>query len=218
MIKCSHINICAESAFSPSQQQLNIINKCIGSGKERTLTLEGISLNKDATKSFFEIVPIEVLNMNSCFANDNQLQLVCDSLMNQTNLREILLATNNITSLGCSAIGRLLNKINCVEILDLSGNPIELGTIFDCLSSNKSLISLDMREVKLKATAYESLCNCLKTNQTLTSINISLNPASEKEGHFLKEAFRENFSITEFRITGNQFGIANEREICLGYI
>ena len=117
-------------------------------------------------------------------------------------------------------MGRGWWDADCVQLvrtaLDTNTNVTKLSFCFDdledahmeiiiaILQSQPGLTYLDVSNNRL--TICEELAECLKTNTTLTSLNLSYNRILPPEALEIGKMLRENEALVELDMSGNPFG------------
>ncbi len=82
-------------------------------------------------------------------------------------------------------------------------DPRYIKELFEALKTNYSITSLDLSYNDLREEEIIYLCETLKTNYTITSLDLSCNDLGEEEIRYLCEALKANYSITSLDLSYN---------------
>ncbi|XP_075993863.1 uncharacterized protein drc5 [Genypterus blacodes] len=169
---------------------------------------------------------LKVFKLSRSQVDDDNCQLLVNSLLDHPSLMELDLSHNLIGDRGARAVCELLNRGNLVTLnlynnniggpgaLDLAQALTQNSTLLSlnlCLNrlgdegsqafvqallENSSLLHLHLGNNELTEISATALCQVLLHNKRLRSINMSGNQLSVSGGKALAEAMSQNSSIT----------------------
>ena len=153
---------------------------------------------------------------------DKGLELLLDSIQDNSNLVELNLSSNALTAKGGKLLFSYLLTQSSIISLDLSSNEginrnrictEGVRLIEDVLKTNFFIENLDLSSNSIKTEGFKYLINGLKGNMVLKYLNISNNEIDEKGMYYLKDTLIDS-KVEIFDISSNPIG--NEGCIALG--
>lgn len=182
-----------------SEMNLNNVRFAGDAEEEFELLLDALQKNKSLTRLVFT---------NSKLCSVCAIKII-EALLGNKMLRELNLAGNDFFTDGARAIAVLLETNDTLTALDLRNNNIGAEgarVIFDALRNNRRLIRLDLRYNQIGQIGIggiEAIANFLRTNTTLTGLNIAYNGFNVEGIQIIAEALSENRSLIELDLGGD---------------
>ena len=105
---------------------------------------------------------------------------------------------NEITKKGVAYIAEALKATTALKNLDLWGNPIGLQSLTEALTTNDSLVTLDLYQCHLNITRENGpqFAEMLQRNETLRQIHLSFRSAITDVGiEFIIKGLKENTAL-----------------------
>ena len=183
-------------------------------GLNSMIVLREIIINKDSQFSRL------ILTKNNF--GDKGVELLLESIQDNSSLVELNLSSNGITAKGGKLIFAYLLNQQSIISLDLSSqeginrNRIcadGVRLIEDVLQTNYFIENLDLSSNSIKTEGFKFLVNGLKDNIILKYLNISNNEIDEKGMYYLKDNLND-CKIEILDVSSNPIG--NEGCIALG--
>ena len=151
------------------------------------------------------------LNLSFNNMSRDGAKALADVLKTNTTLVELDLSNNKIEWKGAKALADALEINDTLMMLDLGFNRIGgigAGYILKVLEHNNTLTELDLRNNLICILEFNSPSNiaiqtaayCLKSNQTLTTLNLEYNGIGDAGERALAEALKANTTITELSL------------------
>ena len=141
--------------------------------------------------------------------NEERLQAMIESIADKVNKEDtkesLLVALEIIKDLsfkGAFSFGSCLK----VQEVDLSGERIEIDLavrLFGVLKTNKTLTNLDLTQNELGNAPFQILADVLGTNTTLTALNLADNELSKADFESLAAALGKNATLRSLNLTYN---------------
>lgn len=118
------------------------------------------------------------LDLSHCRLEDSILASILSSLQHHPTLREINISYNTCLNEACGSIGAILKttRIECLKMAQLfigREKCLDLRTIAENISGNKSLKMLDLEANVVSYEDLELLIDSLTQNKTLQSLNLA---------------------------------------------
>jgi len=171
--------------LSSSYTKIMCNNICKHNSNIVEFAIELIQLSKESLDSLGYLVAtlnhLEYLAISGSFAEGmswKSSSCFCNALCNTTTLKRLTLCASSHTHENSRALSDILKENNSIRLLHIkdAGTDDSLATIFDGLSSNKSVTTFRvwcMSVVNSNCTVKfaQSLEKCFQTNQSLTFID-----------------------------------------------
>ncbi|CUG11258.1 leucine-rich repeat protein, putative [Bodo saltans] len=174
-----------------------------------------LELRTMLTTAFDNLSSMSVMDMNSFYSCGNWLpdgttmQLLCFSLLSNTNVTSLELEFNDIDNKQFHALCHLLQTNRSIKRLNLANNLIEDVEYF-VERDGFQLTHLSLRKNRLGKQAAMSFARFLRKNKTLVSLDISQNMWGRAGVSMINEALPMNTCLRELEISGE--GIPAELE------
>lgn len=200
------------SSKNPSPENLMRVNNKILSLTSIKKSFQNANRSYIAEPPTFEVQKINKLDITNFSIkhyglNDTQADAYSMAFRSFNRLESLNLRGNRLKSFGAKKIIESLNWDNLKE-LDLSKNQIGspgIKSIKNLLENDLcSLEALGLENINLSLEGLKILCGCLKTNQTLKSLNISNNKLSRTAGQELGLMLYANTILETLDIQWNQ--------------
>lgn len=166
------------------------------------------SLNKLVNMISFYDCRLKHLNLEKTQITSQMLQGLCTGLMYYRRLTKLILAKNGLTDISTRYLKDMLINNSSIKILDLHWNNFSAyGAInlFEGLSKNKSLKIFDIswNSIGKNKQAAESISKCIKTNTSLSHLDLSYNSITSEDAEIIAEGLKSNHTILGLHISGN---------------
>ena len=202
----------------------------LGKALESNTTLTYLNLSIEPVISLKQIGPsggsalARALTLNSTlkclvlghnFIRDSGALAFADSLRTNSSLTQLDLSWNGISGLGTEAICKALQFNHVMTHLILGANTISdsgAEALARALQSSATQLSgLDLVECKITSLAVETLARALKTNRSLTHLNLAglCRPCSATA---VGRALQSNRTLTHLNLSENHIG-SSEAEL-----
>mmetsp|Transcript_7995 Transcript_7995/g.16124 ORF Transcript_7995/g.16124 Transcript_7995/m.16124 type:complete len:1418 (-) Transcript_7995:13-4266(-) len=142
---------------------------------------------------------------------------LCTSLSLAATVTSLDLSGNMISSVGCEAIAKMLEKVH-LQRLSLAWNKVDgqaAASLFKALANHGSLLALDVswNAIGTFPTAHKAsiegmtgLCRLISENKSLFHLNLSANKFSENDCKKLSNVLETNQSICGLHFDHNPLG------------
>jgi len=101
-------------------------------------------------------------------------------------------------------------KNNKITVLDLSGKCFEINTLIklcNILKYNTSLISLNLSYNEINEEKVKLVTDALKENTTLTKLSLAANHITYGGTKYINDMLKHNATLTSINLSYNKFGI-----------
>jgi len=141
------------------------------------------------------------------------------------HLDELQLNNNSIDVMGAiSLFSALKNNGSSVTIIDLSGNDIGAisqeeeccGELCEVLKTNNTIRSLNISRCNLQNGDIRHIADGLLQNTTLNDMNLSRNAFNQIAAEYIAEALKENVTLRELDLSWNPIGESGLEQIIDG--
>ena len=178
------------------------------------INLQAVEFDEEEQKIIAEILK-KNRTLKKIFLNQISEKSVLESLKTNTTLKKIALKLSEIeVSLLCEAL--IENK--SLESLNLSNGDFrekDLIEICKNLENNKSLKSLNFCENKIKDNKnFSIICDSLKKNTTITSLNLSWMNLKELNAKYISELLYQNTTLKKLNLNGNKLADEGTKIVC----
>ena len=155
------------------------------------LNLNGTELSGDSTK-----------------LGDEGVKQVFENLKKNTQIEELNLTSNNISSLGCKYVRECLQMNFTLTKVDLSFNPIGVGVgeVGEALKYNKTIKTLNLYNTSMGVEGLKLLLEGIKLNSSIVSLYLADNQIGEEGSKILASAIKFNQKIREIFLGDNLVG------------
>ena len=161
---------------------------------------DGLSHLCQALTTNTSLVELNLSNCKLTITEENG-QALRHMLKTNKTLIILTLSNNSINGCGVRYLSEGINSSSAISKLDLSHNPIQdgedgLSHLCQALTTNTSLVELNLSECQLHKACGPALRNMLKTNKTLTVFKLSWNHyISDDNVAGIAEGLRSNHSL-----------------------
>jgi hypothetical protein len=112
---------------------------------------------------------------------------------------------------GCNAIGRYMRENVVLKTIDLRGNNIRadgLVVLSHALQSSPNVVSVCMKwnHVGSHERGIQALCDVLRSNQSISHVDLRNNKLGPECGKYLEQMLRDNSSLTHLDLSWNELG------------
>ena len=144
------------------------------------------------------------LNLSICrpiIITEKNGQVLRHMLKTNKTLNVFLLSHNSINGRGVRYLSEGISSSSAIRKLDISANPIQdgedgLSHLCQALTTNTSLVELNLFHCSLHKACGPALCHMLDTNKTLTSLDLCFNPSiTDHDVAGIAEGLRSNHSL-----------------------
>jgi hypothetical protein len=139
--------------------------------------------------------------------DDVGVYLLSETLKKNHSIVDLNLCYNSFGSLGCRCLREALEINSTLILLSLRKNRISddgLQLIAMGLEKNTSLTILDIHDCQIGSKGVKHLSDLLKKNSTgLKAISIGMNPFGDVGATHIGDFMKENYSINEIHLGGN---------------
>ena len=170
---------------------------------------------------------IGVLDLSGCSITDAEVEKIAAGLTSNSSLKELDLSENKITSIGAAHIFRSLEHnvsldkllLSCNSQLGLGNNEMFTSSLQQMLTTNKSLLVLDLSHCGITDEIMKYIGAGLTKNKSLTALNIDSEYLTKEGTKCLYQSLRQNEAITILRqfninleVLHNPFGLVISTE------
>jgi hypothetical protein len=157
------------------------------------------------------------ISNNKIMGNDAYINII-ENLIHCTHLKKLILSQTDIVNNIATALSHTLKKTTAMEILDMSGNKMMGGGLYDIMASIQFLLNLtelDFTWDDMNMNSAQILGNSLAFNSNLKSLNLSFNQHMENRHGLIMAALFHNKGLTYLDLTQTQFITDASHEIKL---
>ena len=149
-----------------------------------------------------------------------QIRILVQASLNNQSLKTLTLCRKNINDDEGFEIGKIFKGKSNLNSLDLEGNylGVKTASIFgEFLGETDHLLNLNLEgnnltnfsrdrdgKVNIDRSGFESICQSLKKNISILTLNLHNTCLDEKCGEMLREAIEQNTTLISLDITGNR--------------
>lgn len=173
-------------------------SRLLGTALKTNNTLDALDLShnhfgdtgaKSVLEGVNENLNLKKLNLSCNEITDQSSAKIKEMLERNKTLKRLYLYNNQLGDVGASLIGQALEKNTTLRILSIPKNAISNGDLFKSLKSNTTLEWLNLSFNQLGDDALPMIKQLLKTNKTLTRLDLSNNKFSNPTmlGHLLDQ-------------------------------
>lgn len=196
----------------PSNKSLNLSQNRIGKSvqllepvllhKDSRLQVLDLSMNNLGNHSTISLLSklqqnkfLEILNLSENSQTDNICHSMAELITYHPKQKELYLRWNSISYVGGRAIFKSLAKgnNNTQKVLDLSWNILGNG-----LSTGKD------------SSCTDEICDFITSNESILHLDLSNNAFNTKQSDHIAKALKKNHSIFGFHFTGNKGYVNSE--------
>ncbi|GMF37204.1 unnamed protein product [Phytophthora fragariaefolia] len=179
----------------------------------QTWDLEFKSLGVDGAAAVGELLrsnkSLTAVTLSRNQIGDQGLQKLAAGLGHnaEARVKELNVTDVGISGAGLDCVAALVEKESCsLATLQVSFNALETASdkFFDALKTNKSLTKLQMKECKLTDEHVAALAAALKINSTLVEVDLSDNELTQASCAALANGLRENKTLKVLRLGNNK--------------
>mmetsp|Transcript_52842 Transcript_52842/g.115964 ORF Transcript_52842/g.115964 Transcript_52842/m.115964 type:complete len:472 (+) Transcript_52842:53-1468(+) len=136
-------------------------------------------------------------------------------------LKSLDLRGNNIRADGAVVLAHAIKNNDslqsvCLKWNHIGSHPRGIQAICDVLKTNKTITQLDLRNNKIEAEGGAALAEMLKGNSTVTHIDMSWNDLGVEGGKALLEGIQTNHALLDCQLSGNR--IAEDTLHAIAYL
>ena len=213
------------------REKMTLLNKLLGHGNNLYLWSKSL-LPIDCLSIGYFLASIAVgykgkfrASLEACSLGDAGTKILVQSLCRSLDSHNTItghlclnLGSNDIYELGASYIAEVSRTTSVLRKLNLWGNPIGsegLQSIAEALTTNTSLIELDLNGCSLKITEENGpiLSNMLQKNKSLRELYLFNNSSlSDHQASFIINGLKENTTLKTLDLSGCGF---TDEGICL---
>ena len=162
---------------------------------------DGLSHLCQALTTNSSVVELNLSNCELTITEENG-QALTQMLKTNKTLKSLQISPLvNINGNGVHYLSEGISSSSAISKLDLSENQIQdsedgLSHLCQALTTNTSLVELNLSNCRLHDTCGPALCHMLETNKTLTALNLSWNPSiADHNVAGIAEGLRVNHSL-----------------------
>jgi chromosome segregation ATPase len=149
------------------------------------------------------------LSFSDAFLGDAACPVIAQYLQDNPHVTNLDLKGNNISSEGIKQLASIFRPPVALQTVNFEWNNIGVldqgvEILSDALASNRTVVSLDLRNNKIGADGAGALANMLKSNTTLQVIDLRWNEVGAAGGRSLLSALSSNRSLKRIELAGNK--------------
>ena len=195
-----------------------LLANSLGGGNLVSLDLSGNHLGPQSSKPLIHVLRNN-LNLSWLNVGANELENACVRGIVQTAvdcalpLVHLNLSKNNVSSVGAVAVGKLLPKLQKLQLLDLSWNGINGRGAQTLISAvTKAIQANRLEEVHLGwnaaglCSAIEGLARALQANTSMQFLDLRSNNIQEKTAVVFAESLFSNKTLSKLILDDNPLG------------
>ncbi|KAI8799418.1 hypothetical protein BJ742DRAFT_846016 [Cladochytrium replicatum] len=159
---------------------------------------------------------LQILRLDNCRLRSTHVEALIPGIK-KSNLKTLLLRNDNLSWECATGIADMISGSR-LEVLDLRGNDLRHGiaVLASAIAHSDTLRELHLRDNKMDPATFVTLCEALRTNQFLRTLDVSMNPVfgSNMAGVVaLKDALAANHRLTELNLSNT--GLSSEGAVTL---
>ena len=156
------------------------------------------------------------INLAESYMGDSGVDAVCQGLMQSKVIESLDFRGANLYR--SNGLAQLLAKTFTLRELKCEWNSLGvyetgISEISEALKSNKSLMTLDLRNNKITPEGANSLSNALRANSVLQNLDLRWNYLGVRGGKYIMEALHDNYTIIDLKLAGNEIDYKTLQEI-----
>ncbi len=165
----------------------------------------------------------KISNFNNTGIDNEQVAIISNGLEQNKNLVELHLENNQITDVGARHLITALEKNDCIEKINLSGNKISADNLekinvlllrnqkFARLNINKlgNIASLDLSNNNHNDEDVKIIVKGLGQNNTLITLDLSNNQITDTGAELIINELKQNKTLLTLNLSGNKISDEN---------
>ena len=149
------------------------------------------------------------LSFSDAFLGDAACPVIAQYLQDNPHVTNLDLKGNNISSEGIKQLASIFRPPVSLQTVNFEWNNIGvldqgIEILSDALATNRTVVSLDLRNNKIGADGAAALANMLKSNSTLQIIDLRWNEIGAAGGRSILSALSSNHTLKRLELAGNK--------------
>ncbi|MES2214578.1 MAG: hypothetical protein V4485_00960, partial [Pseudomonadota bacterium] len=163
------------------------------------------------TKALLANDSVTSLRIEDNKLGDNGTDLVAQVLKQKSQITQVNLSNNEISSRGICALSKVLGS---VVLLNLSNNPIGhsgAAALFKMLHTNSSITGMSLSSTGLDNASIRGAFPALAANKTVTLMSVSDNCIGDDSASDIARLIEGSATLKALNLKGNNFTIEGQR-------